>query len=44
MHLFELHFSNFVAPPLPHALNRISTDVEETPTDPLLSESTLLLG
>ena len=29
IHLFELHFLNFVEPPSPHALNRNSTDIGE---------------
>ena len=40
IHLFELHFLNFVEPPSPHALNRNSADADEPPTDSLLSEST----
>ena len=43
IHSFELHFLNFVEPPSPHALNRNSTDVDEPPTDSLLSESTFPL-
>ena len=39
VHLFELHFLNFVEPPSPHALNRNSADIDEPPTDSVLSES-----
>ena len=40
IHLFEIHFLNFVEPSSPHALSRISIVVDESPTNSLLPEST----
>ena len=40
IHLFELHFLNFLEPASRHTLNRNSTDVYQSLIDSLLSEST----
>ena len=43
MHLFELQILNFVELPSPHALNRNSRDIDETPTYSILSKKLILI-